>query len=91
MATFKLPEGVEVELKFYLTSDKLDANVVIRLGGMTSFADSWADVVVDVNKIATANMLDKLADDWRVMSREEIAQYKKDEEAEKASEDEDEE
>lgn len=78
MTVFALPEGVEVDLKIYLTGivEGVATDMVIRLGGMPSFSDSCTEPV-DVETLVKTRELDGLGHGWRVMTREEIADYKR--------------
>lgn len=76
----KCPEGVELDLICYLTSDKTGLNVKISVKGLpaiTSFK-----TVADAASLATAQGLTKFADDWRMMTRAEIKTYKEEEDQE---------
>lgn len=68
-----LPEGCELTLNVFCTCDETGLNMVIGLKGMKVFLEGPVD---------TASFLEMLPDDdWRVMTRAEIIQYKADEES----------
>ncbi|GJD41288.1 hypothetical protein [Methylobacterium bullatum] len=75
-----LPEGCECRLDFYLVSDTADVEVVVGLGGMTKVPQvEGVDKILAVVRslgVATAP-LEGMADDWRLMNRAEIADYKR--------------
>lgn len=76
----KCPEGVELDLVTYLTSPSkgIDTRVAVRgLPVMVPFKEE-----IDVKAFVEANGLAKFADDWRVMTREEIKEYKATEDGE---------
>jgi hypothetical protein len=78
----RLPDGCECRLDFYLTSDSTGLEVKLGLGGMTSIPDTIepapAMKLVQSLGVAVAP-LEEMADDWRFMSRAEIAEYKQQE------------
>jgi hypothetical protein len=76
---FRLPEGLEVDLKIYLTGTVQGevTEIVITVGGLPAFAVPVQ--TVDVAKIVKEYELDKLGTDWRVMTREEIKAYRENE------------
>jgi hypothetical protein len=90
MAGTILPEGCEAKIEFYLASDKADAEVVVGLGGLTAFPDLTGHdpeplkLVQSVAASVSADLL-TIADDWRFMSRAEIADYKARQKAEASS------
>lgn len=76
-APIKAPDGVEIDLVVYLHSDAEEIDVAIGLRGMTGLkpfdpAFDWSALVG-----SAVSSLRELADDWRVMSRAEIAAYKR--------------
>jgi hypothetical protein len=68
---YPLPEGVEVSFQVYCTSDSTGIDIVVSLKGMKQLP-------VEAGLIDTAGILRSLpeADDWRVMTRDEITEYK---------------
>lgn len=74
----KLPEGVEIALNLYIvgTIDGEETPTLITVSGLTSFTDTVADNV-ELSHIIASNKLDEVGSDWRVMTRAEIADYKK--------------
>jgi hypothetical protein len=77
MTVFRMPEGVEVDLKVYLSGivEDVETEIVIRVGGLPSFFDS-VEETLDVQHIVKSYELDKMGTGWRVMTRAEIADYK---------------
>ena len=81
MAGTVLPEGCEAKIEFYLSSDKAEAEIVVGLGGLTAFPDLTGHdpeplkLVQSVAASVSADLL-TIADDWRFMTRAEIANYK---------------
>lgn len=72
----KAPEGVEIGFRVYLRSDSSELVAVIALDGMTRMRE-FNDVDVE-GMIRTLNKPEYLLlDDWRVMNRKEIADYRK--------------
>lgn len=70
--TEKLPEGVELSLTCYFTSDETGLNIALSLYGITA----PIPMPIDVDKLRS--QLPDLASDWRVMTREEFKAYKED-------------
>lgn len=77
MAPIQCPEGVEIDLVMYLTSPSTGLQVVVGLRGMNAIAPF--SEAPDPREIAQSHILPGLADDWRLMTREEISAYKSDE------------
>lgn len=76
-AVIEAPEGVEIDLVVYLHSDAegYDLTVAVRgLIGLAAFLPTF-DPLALIGK--AAGQLSHLASDWRVMTREEIATYKR--------------
>jgi hypothetical protein len=76
----KVPDGIEIDLIMYLTSDSTGANVRYALRGMralTPFLDK-----PDASVLATQAGLISMATDWRMMTINEIEEYKLDEDEE---------
>jgi len=69
------PEGVEIDLAFYLTSDATGLEMVARIGGLPAL--TTFDGKTDANALAEKLSIQSLANDWRLMSRAEIADYKR--------------
>jgi hypothetical protein len=75
-ATIEAPEGVEIDIVVYLHSDYEDLDVAVGLHGLPALAPfkptfNWSALLGSAGAA-----LKDLADDWRVMSRAEIAAYK---------------
>lgn len=77
MGVFKMPDGVELDLKIYLagTVSGQEVETVITLGGLTAFSDGVKDAL-NVETIVKANNLDALGSGWRIMTRDEIKDYR---------------
>lgn len=71
----KLPDGVELDLHFYLVSDSLNAEGKVTLRGNVHFP---VPGVINAKAMAEAAGLPS-ASDWRLMSRGEVAFAKADE------------
>jgi hypothetical protein len=67
----QLPEGVEASFHIYCTSDKEGIDIVVSLKGLKALPDED----VDTNGILKT-LPEGIADDWRVMTRDEITEYK---------------
>jgi hypothetical protein len=76
MSGAPLPDGVELDVIVYFHSPSLDVNVVLKLSGF-SFLPNIASVA-DFHDTQTSTLLD--ATDWRRMTRDEIATYKRENE-----------
>lgn len=74
-ATIHAPEGIEIDILVYLTSDETGIDVVGRIGGMTALPEFTGNASPD--GLVKALGPHTLANDWRLMSREEIANYKR--------------
>lgn len=72
----KLPEGVEIDIITYVYSPSTDAEVRLRVGGFTSISEDFAKEV-DITALKEFELLKEIATDWRVMTREEISDYKR--------------
>lgn len=70
-----LPEGFELSLSCYLTSESTGLDTRVRLSGMKQFS---LDNLHAEAFARTAELL-AIADDFRPMTRDEIAEYKADE------------
>jgi hypothetical protein len=70
------PEGVELGFRVYLRSDSSELVAVIALDGMTQMRE-FNDVDVEglIKSLGKPDYL--LLTDWRVMTRKEIADYRK--------------
>ena len=77
MSLIKMPEGVELDLKVYLVGmvEDLEVEIVLTVGGLPAFSD---DILkqVDLPRIIKSNNLDDMGSGWRIMNREQIADYK---------------
>lgn len=67
----QLPEGVEMSYDIYCTSDKEDIDIVVSLKGLKVMPDGDVDT-----KDILKTLPEGISDDWRVMSRAEITEYK---------------
>ncbi|MGU3384453.1 hypothetical protein ACLBYG_08095 [Methylobacterium sp. D53M] len=80
----RLPEGCECRLDFYLTSDSNGMEIKVGIGGLPiipSFKDQAPDALKLIASLGAAvEPLANLAQDWRFMTRAEIADYKSREE-----------
>lgn len=78
MTTFRMPEGVELDLKVYLIGvvEQVETEIVLTVGGLPAFADS-VNETLELHRIIDAYNLNELGTDWRVMSRDEIADFKR--------------
>jgi hypothetical protein len=78
MSLIELPEGVEVDLRVYLVGsvDGEDVEVALTVGGLPRLSDQMLPCVA-VDTIIKAYDLDDLGAGWRVMTRAEIADYKR--------------
>jgi len=82
MSVFRMPEGVELDLKIYLIGliENVETEIVVTARGLPSFSDNVREML-DVASIVKSYRLDTLGTDWRVMTRSEISDYKIREEA----------
>lgn len=69
------PEGVEIGLSFYFTSEETGLEVVGNMSGLPALTSF--DGQADAAKLAEHFGLNSFADDWRLMTRAEIADYKR--------------
>lgn len=69
---YKLPSGCRCTLTFYYTSDATGADVTIELAHSQTIPEAGA-----INVEAGIKHLPPLADDWRVMTDAEVAEYLK--------------
>lgn len=71
------PEGVEFNIITYMTSDSTGLDVAIGLKSMKKMVE-LAEKVDTVALALAHNLTNSMGvNDWRVMTRDEIAQYKK--------------
>jgi len=77
MAVIKLPEGVEYDLKVYLMGviEGVETEIVVTLGGLPAFSDDVLEQV-DLLRLVKSQNLDDLGTDWRIMTRDEITEFK---------------
>jgi hypothetical protein len=77
MADFKMPEGTELSFLVYLigTVEGNEVEIVITLSGLTVFTDK-VNKDLQIEPIIKSYKLDELGTDWRVMTRDEIKDYK---------------
>jgi hypothetical protein len=70
------PEGVEIGFRVYLRSDSSELVAVVALDGMTRMRE-FNDVDVEglIKSLGKPDYL--LLTDWRVMTRKEIGDYRK--------------
>jgi hypothetical protein len=78
MSVFKMPDGVEINLIMYVTGivQEEETDITIIISDLTAFSDDIKSSI-DLQHIIKSHNLDTLGTDWRVMTREEIADYKK--------------
>jgi len=78
MSVFRMPEGVELDLKVYLIGNVTgqETEIVLTVGGLPAFSDS-VNESLELDHIVKSYKLDELGDSWRVMTRAEIADYRK--------------
>lgn len=78
----ELPDGVEVVVNLYVTSEGEGIDVVLAgtfRGGVKRLDGLPADWRVAAERFGMdTSPLDRLADDWRYMTRDEVMTYKKD-------------
>ena len=67
-----LPEGMEVSVLVYFTSDKEDVDIVVTLSGMKAFPSER--LTPDAGLFM--KQLPDFTDDWRLMTSQEISEYK---------------
>jgi hypothetical protein len=77
----RAPEGVEFWLVAYLKSPSTGIDVAIKLKGLTALAPPEERPIDGMSLARTAGLLDvgqgvDKINDWRVMTREEIREYK---------------
>jgi hypothetical protein len=68
------PEGVEFNIVIYLTSDLTGIDITVSLQGLCEMAS-----LKEVDVVGLCGALPPLASDWRIMTREEIKEFKDDE------------
>ena len=68
-----LPEGVEISVSVYYTSPETGIDMAIKIGNFATVPDFEA-----IGKHGGKLPLLDTVNDWRRMTREEIAEYKKD-------------
>jgi hypothetical protein len=72
----KAPEGVEIGFRVFLRSDSSELAAVIALDGRTTMREfNDVDVAGLINSFGRPDYM--LLDDWRVMTRKEIADCRK--------------
>jgi len=78
MSLIRMPEGVELDLKVYVTGlvEGVEAEIVLTVAGLPAFSDE-VNGSLELSRIIESYELDKLGTDWRVMTRAEIADYRK--------------
>jgi len=67
----KLPEGVELSVQFYVKSDTEGHEAVVNLKGIKALPS-----LEEIDTALILKDLPPLADDWRMMTSDEIAAYK---------------
>lgn len=73
-----LPEGVEIDLSYYFISPSKGVNVVVVLKGFQWLPDFDNDPALAV-KVQQTRLPDHLADDWRLMTAQEVRSHKAEE------------
>jgi len=71
-----LPEGTDVDINVYVSSEEAGLETRVSIRGVTRMARA-EDIATEVGKIMTSPDLTGLANDWRLMTRGEIADYRK--------------
>lgn len=66
----KLPTGCRASLVFYYTSDKDGVDITLGLSNLNYLPD-----LSDANPAGAINKLPTIADDWRVMTDDEVRTY----------------
>ena len=75
-----LPDGIELSINVYLIG-KNSTQMVINIKGFSKFSlDIFNENNIDIESLINLYNLNDFDSDWRVMSREEIRQYKQDKE-----------
>lgn len=69
----KLPDGVGLKVVLFLTSDSIDADVMVEMGVFHKLLDKFHDP--DVPKLIDELKLGDLAPDWRLMTDAEVNAY----------------
>jgi hypothetical protein len=69
------PEGVEIDFVIYLTSESTGIDVRFALKGMPAFVGF--EKACDPAALEVASGASRFAPDWRMMTRAEIAEYKR--------------
>jgi hypothetical protein len=77
-----LPDGVEMGLDFYVVSDEAGVEAVFSVKGLPKYPD-WS-ITPEIEPLAILMALGQpieplraLADDWRMMTRSEVYDYKR--------------
>lgn len=70
----KAPEGIEYAVFAYLTSDATGLEARIQMSAAATFGEVKPDAC---EQLAQTRELQIAADDWRPMTRAEIAEYKR--------------
>lgn len=78
----KLPDSMRADFLIYLESPSKGLVVTVRLGNLSSIPECFEP---DAAKLMVAQGLNQFADDWRLMTSEEIDKYLKEEEENQAS------
>lgn len=78
MAIIKLPEGVEIDIHVYVTGlvDGEVVDTVLSVKGLPAFSDE-VNKTAEIDSIIEMYKLNELGTGWRVMTREEINNFKK--------------
>lgn len=78
-----LPEGVEIDLNYFFTSDTAGVSVTVEMKGRGKLPDE-ADFAGALSPETRAKqLLPSFATDWRPMTPREIKDYKAEQEAER--------
>lgn len=70
----KAPEGIEYAVFAYLVSDATGLEAHIQLSAASSFGEAERDACTNLAKLPEMKLA---ADDWRPMTRAEIADYQR--------------
>lgn len=83
MADYRLPDGIECALVFYMSSDSTGLTAKIVLGGMKIYPGELSPnpdpiALADLYKPGLSDALRRAAPDWRFMTPAEVLKYKED-------------
>lgn len=80
-----LNDGIELSIVCYLTSDETGLETKVTVSGIKNAIDLES---LDCTSVGAVSSLSEVAGDFRPMTREEIADYKRRDEEDKREEDE---